>query len=125
MRINPVIDLAKLLELKNLTPNLIKEAWEIHNILYVFTWITFFSLEKDATKFTIEMGWDPDSTLVLYTMPMDNPEGVSVDEQTIINELSMPSLVNKAQCTCQFFKDMTLQGLANKINQVKNMRAFL
>lgn len=125
MRIYPIRDLTKLLDLDGLTPCLIREAWQVHNILYVFKWITFFTLEKDSVEFAVEQGWDPETTLMLYTMPTDNQDGISVDEQTILNELSLPSLLNRTQCTCQFFRDMTIQDLADKINQVKNMRAFL
>lgn len=125
MRCYKLIELTKLLELKGMTPELITEAWKVHNIHFIFKWISFPTLKEDAEKFAINQGWDPETALMLYSMPTDNQDGKEVLANIITKELSKSALLNFSQCICQFFENITLEELAGKINQIKRMKAFL
>lgn len=110
---------------KDITTSLILQAWNIQGIQTRVQWIRFDKLDELGAEFCIELGWDPETTLMIYQMPHDNPNGDPVSDEIFDRELSGPTLGNHINCVCCFYPNMTLTKLANSLNQICRMKAFL
>jgi hypothetical protein len=110
---------------KDISTGLIMKAWYIHDIRVRVGWIRFDKLEEHGIQYCNQNLLDPDTTLMIYQMPQDNPNGDPVSDEIFDAEIGGLTLGNHTTCVCCFYSNMTLNKLANSINQVCNLKAFL
>jgi hypothetical protein len=110
---------------KDISASLILKAWHIHDIRVRVGCIRFDKLEEHGTQFCNQNQLDPDTTLMIYQMPHDNPNGDPVSDEIFDREIGGLTLGNHTTCVCCFYPNMTLNKLANSINQICNLKAFL
>lgn len=115
----------KPLLVKKLNPSLVIKAWNMYNFKSDMKWLRFDKLDELAIEVCNVNNWDPDTTLMLYSPPRDNPNCEPVSQETIDHELDTLSLSNKVLCICSFYQNMTLEKMAKALNQIHNLKAFL
>lgn len=118
------IDLKPLVN-KDITTGLIIKAWEIHGIQTRIEWIRFDKLDELAATHCHKLGFDPDTTLMIYEPPRDNPNCDPIIDEIWEEETKNLTLSNYINCVCCFYPNMTLQKLADSMNQVCALKAFL
>lgn len=85
-------------------------------------WSNMANLEKDATQFALEHGWDPESILVLYDPPKTEEEREAIAKETARQIAEDPDwddiqigYVPDDQVIASLYKDMTIDDLINAI----------
>lgn len=117
-------EVKKLLNEK-VSASLLLETFNLHKIPYNLTWIDKSKLEQGCTDYAIAEDWDVNNVLVLYGEPPD-PEPADAETEQIVDEvMGELGMLNTKQCICMLFRDMTLESLVHKINQLSNMKAFI
>jgi hypothetical protein len=116
------IDNFKKLGKENWNNATVSEAIDLHHIGYDFKWINKDILHKGTEAYVKNIGWNPDTTLVLYVDPTD-PKQKS-NEDAPFETMEGLSLLNGSQCVCWFIKNITDEKFASIIDQVVRIGAF-
>lgn len=106
--------------LNGVTSNIMADAYDTHNIIYKSAWIRINLLNEVGNAYVLDLGWDPDTTLMLY----DLPNGYNLAPIDGVGSIGY-EVVNKLTCFCFFIKDMTLEKLADMFNKTYKLKAFL
>ena len=118
MRLHPMSELHKL-KPDNWTISLFNQAIRLQKIPFIWKWMHINHLEFSCAEYAKTLGWEPDTTLVVYVPPPDKDKDYSNE---IEGELSK---LNTTQCMCVFIENSTLEQFVKDINQVIKMKAFL
>lgn len=106
---------------EQIIPSLMNEALKLHKIDFRPSSIIEITLEKDCLDYIqLELGWDVNTTLVLYIPNKDKKPKVydQCDEFAAEVGVSEPVVI------CFFFQNMTLEKLTKIFNQILKMKAF-
>lgn len=89
---------------KKFDSKLVMEIYTLHKIKTHVHWVDGKNLDNHCWKYTMQLGWDPETTLVYYT--------------------PLPGKNDKATL-CLFIENMTKEELINVFLKTAKMKAFL
>jgi hypothetical protein len=120
-------DLRPLVEVEKMDAELLAETFRILNYGHHYLWIDKEEIEQKATQYALQQGWDPDTTLVLYSLPTLTQEYVpDPDREIDLDDFDIQiGSVNPNQAVCTLYPNLTVEKLADTINRISRMRVFL
>lgn len=125
MRLSTFEQLRPLLELDSLNADLLSEAFKLLDYGHHYIWVDISELEAKATTYATQQGWDPQTTLVLYSLPTP-PQPVDPDKEIDLDDFDVQiGTLNPTQAVCSLYPNLTVEKLAETLNRVSRMKAFL
>lgn len=118
MKVLELNDLAGILNSGG-SKGIIQEALKLHGIQVTATMFSSQDFDKKCEAHCQERGWDPDTTLAIRA------ERITEKTDDEVDGLSDYLQAAGADYVVLFVKDMTLQKMADLLNQVIRMKAFL
>lgn len=132
MRLVTYDQLRPLLELDHLDGDLLAEAFKLLNCGHHYIWVDANQIEERSSQYAIEQGWNPETTMVLYSPPTPVPtyqemqKDMGITEPTPDDDFDIIiGTLNPTQTVCSLYPDMSAEKLADTINRVSRMRVFL
>lgn len=126
MRLTTYDELRPLIESEGLKADLLAEAFKLISPQSHFLWLDVNEIEQGATEYAIKQGWDPETTLVLYSPPRSPAD--ETDQEPIGDDsdfdIQIGSL-NPNQAVCSLYQNLTVEKLADTINKIVRMKIFL
>ena len=119
-------ELRKHLELDNLTSGVISEAFEQLNNheRQHFLFTNTDDYKERSLEYVISQGWNPDTTLVLFEMPVPEELREPAPPPQDWDDIQI-GYVDPKQLICSFFQDLTLEKMAHTINAIGRLKVFL